>query len=124
MKNNEIFEHAAATLRTSLEVLALATIKQSDVPQVVQFVRSQVSNLNVPKDKVVHWDNAKLELLTAVTTELHRHVLLIGREVNRIRSGQRKQMKNFVKEAQRTEEMNILLSKRKVEDEAYKRTKE
>ena len=123
MKNKVMFVHATEILRKTLDILALATIKQSDVPQVVEYLGTSVKNLKVPEGKIVHWDNAQLEPLTSLTIELHRQVLSIGREVNRVRVGQKKVIKNFVKEATRSDEMIELQKRNKEVQDAYKGSK-
>ena len=124
MKNKLLFDLTVKVLTGSFAVLSLADVKQSDLPEVIAYLRAQTAKLGIDPDRIVHWDVTDVAMLTAHTTELHRMVLLLGKEVNRIRVGQKQVIKNFIKEAQRADEMIVLQKKRKEVSDAYEGSKD
>ena len=123
MKNRVLFERGIFATRELLHLLMYSEVKQGDTNRILEFINGQVSKIDVPENVVVHWDNTKLELMTASVTEITRLVLLIGKEVNTIRAGQRKSIKNFIKEAQISDEHKNILARRKQEEELKGRLK-
>lgn len=112
MKSKILFELGAKSLRTLLSTLGYAEIKQSDLKVTLQFLLAMVNKLEVPEGKVVHWDNYQLELMTANVVEATRIVLLMGKEINRMRVAQHKPIKNFISEAESSDKMMKMIEKR------------
>jgi hypothetical protein len=119
-KNRELYNHASEVLANAFKILESADIKQSGAKDVVAYLRLQTESIHAPEDRVVHWDASQLELLTAHTVALTRAALLVGKEVNRMRLGQRRSIKDFIKEAQHADEYEELRKRRKEEADAYK----
>lgn len=112
MKSKILFELGTDSLRTLLSTLGYAEIKQSDLKVTLQFLLAMVNKLEVPEGKVVHWGNHQMDLMTANMTEITRIVLLMGKEINRMRVAQHKPIKNFISEAENSDKMMKMIEKR------------
>jgi hypothetical protein len=123
-KNKELYDLMFEVLGNSFRILEAAEIKKSSTMSVIRYLRSQSLAVELPDNMVVHWSSAQLELITSHTIALTRAALLAGKEVNRMRMGQRRPIKDFIKEAQQADEYESLLAKRKEERDAYKGTEE
>ena len=63
MKNRQLFDESVDALRYVFRVLGVSNVKQSDSDRVIGFLESQSRQLELPEDKIVHWDNTQLEML-------------------------------------------------------------